>query len=312
MLPRVSAGTLALPFVLPFLCACGASSTTNGATSDGGYDAPSGGGEYLTWIGSTSGDVVLDANGNAFVFEASTGCAYGRVTDVGPQGFCLTPSGSSPTGYVAYGPTDCSTPSTNTECSVAGFSVTLTQNPAGSGCIAVLADGSATVSVGLQSLAVTSVAAGFTITTTAAPTAYKAYWNGVIPLCGLSNPFAGSYAGNVWAWDCPAGSTLSSSQGTPAAPVCNQSGTTVPAVAQTASSSTLSFTIDSGGQLDDDATKVSGVAEAGGVGTVIAVSGRGSYTVTTATQGSGGKWTLGGIPAASEPGLFYTFSVAEQ
>ncbi|MGD0445753.1 MAG: hypothetical protein ABSA39_17600 [Edaphobacter sp.] len=98
-----------------------------------------------SFTGSSNGTTVLDANGNEFYFSSSNGCMYQATSNDGPTGFCLTASASSSSGFAAYGPTNCTNPTTNSDCDVASFAVALTNNPVNSQeCIAVLTTGSAT------------------------------------------------------------------------------------------------------------------------------------------------------------------------
>jgi hypothetical protein len=282
--------------------ACG-----SGGTTFGGARA------YLGWQGSNGGSVVVDADGVPFVFETSNGCAYDEVTRQGPAGFCLTPSIESATGYDPYGPTGCA------GCGAKSFGVALTKDPAGSGCIAVLANASATVDVGLQPLAVTQAGGGFDVETTATPSAFAVYWNGVVPGCGGDDVYAGRYAGPVTSTDytCPAGTFPVS------ATTCQGGIGVVPATASMVTLGTLAFTVDSAGQIDDDTAKLAGQMTAAGTGTAVVdgahCTGSGSaavcqkYEVETATKDASGKWTLGGtltqLGASQAP---VTFSVTQQ
>jgi hypothetical protein len=179
----------------------------------------------------------------------------------------------------------------------------------------VLGDGSATVSVGLQSLALTETGSGFSIGTTASPTAYAVYWNGVIPRCDNTSPFAGSYTGTITGDTCPAGYTDD-----PTNPATCNGSNSVTKQATTAAAGNLSFTIDSAGQIDEETDKVQGIVTSNGVGTVISVgAGCGQacteYTVGAAAQNGSGKWVLSGAGTLVKSALdanAYTFSVTQQ
>lgn len=271
--------------------------------SSGGADGGSGN-AFLTWADSANGVTVVDANGASFHFDAD-GCMYSSTTQLGPTGFCLTRSASSPTGLAAYGPTDCSNPTTNTDCDAASFDVLLTNDPAGANCIAVIGNGSATA-IESMPLAVTQSNGSFLIQTNTSPSAYKAYWNGAIPGCGGSNPYAGSY-------------TSTTTSATPSGYVVTQSGcaTTGSPTSQNTGAPFVTLTIDSAGVIDSDALKITGTVSATGTGTFTSpdLSGIGdarctpTFTITAATQGAGGKWTITGTEALA--GTTYPFSLGE-
>ena len=165
------------------------------ACSGGGGSSSSGGGAWLIWNNSGNGTIVLDANGNQYEFQATNGCMYLRNGNVGPANFCLTTDASSQTGYANYGATNCSSPSSNSNCNTASFDVVLTTNPSGSGCIAVLGNGGAT-SVVVYPLSVTSGSVnqpGFSIQQVTSASSFTLYWNGIIPICGGNNPYVGNY-----------------------------------------------------------------------------------------------------------------------
>ncbi|MGH7241287.1 MAG: hypothetical protein ACREGB_03260, partial [Candidatus Saccharimonadales bacterium] len=159
-------GQFAMVVSIALLAACG----SGGSPSSGG-GVSSSSNSYLTWSGNANGAIVIDANGNEYEFSSTTGCMYlANGSGGGPANFCLTADSSSPTGYASYGPTNCLNPQSNSECSTASFNVELTNNPTGSGCIAVLGNGGVTTLVkDVQSLSVESGstgAVGFVITVT--------------------------------------------------------------------------------------------------------------------------------------------------
>lgn len=269
----------------------------------GGSSTGPSGASYLNWAGSDNGAVVLDANGNGYHFDVSNGCMLSVTLGNGPAGFCLTSSSGSSTGFAAYGPTNCSNPSSNSLCNSAGFDVVPTIDPSKpSGCIAVLGNGSATSAVELP-LAVTAVSGGtqYNITTDKAPSAFAAYWNGLIPLCG-SNTYAGSYAGTV-----PFGNTNWLASGTG----CIRSTTSV-------NTAQLQLTIDGGGIINNNSAKITGLIASTGNGrfTAPTVYAPGdttcvpTYTITMTSRNGSGKWVLSGTWAFA--GFDTTFTETQQ
>jgi hypothetical protein len=266
-----------------------------------------GGAAYLSWTDSDNGTVVLDANGDAFQFSASTGCMFSKTNGLGPASFCLSQSSGSSTGFSAYGPTDCSSPSSNPACDAASFSVALTNDPAKAGsCIAVLTNGTSS-STSESPLAVTSVAGGFDITTASSATAWTGYWNDVVPICGGSSPYAGTYAGeylNVgYVVSGVASICVGVSNGSGQLPSPNQSTT---------------LTVDSGGIINDDTNKLTGTIGSQGSGQFIAPSVAANsssstcvptVTITGAAKNPSGKWVLAGTETfAGYTGVAVTFT----
>jgi hypothetical protein len=257
-----------------------------GCGPDGGSGGDNG---YLSWANSDNGTVVLDAHGNNYQFSASNGCMYSQSSHEGPSGFCLTSSSAG--GYAAYGATNCSNSTTNSYCDAASFHVVLTNDPLkSSGCIAVLVSGGSQSVTG-PALAVTSVSGGFDVQT-ATPSAYTAYWNGTAPICGGSSEYAGSYVGT---------STTSSSGSSSGSGGGSSGPTPVPTgCAPDFSSSSFTFTVDSGGIINDDSSKITGTITSGGTGSFTSPGGltyiNESCTVTVditgATKNPSGKWVL--------------------
>ena len=260
------------------LAGCGGSST-----SGSGPTQPSASSE-LSWSGSANGTSVLDANGISYYFSAKTGCMFNQSNNYGPANFCLSPSTAQTSGFAYYGPTGCTNPTNNSACDSGSFAVVLTNNPSGTGCIAVLSSGTATSATG-EALAVTNVTGGFDILTSTTATAFTAYWNGMVPICGGSSPYVGTYTGTA-----PASSTY-----------CHIvegqfGGTTTPCA--------VNFTIDSGGVINAQ-KPASGL---GGISGSIAANGTGQYVsfwtttnlgtqqsndvIASATKNSNGKWVL--------------------
>lgn len=246
------------------LAACGSGSSSS---SNSG-----GGSGFITWSGSVNGNLVEDANGNDYQFDQSDGCMFGANTSVGPQGFCLTASGG---GYAHYGATNCSNPGNNSLCNTASFNVMNTDNPAGGGCIAVLAAGGANT-LTAQVLSVSNTGSGFDIQAGTRAGAFTVYWNGFVPVCGGSNPYEGTYQ---------YGSTGVLAPGTG----CTQQFNNVGAGSNP-------VTIDSGGVINQDAAEFSGTISSTGTGGFSAASVGGGtlgFTITGATKTSG-KWVISG------------------
>ena len=230
-----------------------------------GSSSSSGGGAYLSWVGSVNGAIVLDASGNQYEFSAASGCLISVNTQSAPQGFCLTPGGSSG-GFAPTGPTGCSNPSSNADCNSASFAVQLTDNSSKTGCIAVLSNGTASSGLANQALAVTDTSIGFLVQV-ATPTAFTAYWNGDIPVCGGSNPYAGMYSST---YACPGG-------GTPF-------GVTF----------TGTYIIDSGGEITNAPPQLFGTIDSTGAGSITHKDANQLevMTISGATQDSNGKWVI--------------------
>lgn len=247
------------------LAACGGGGGNSASNSTGGT---SGGITWLTWVGSANGQFVLDAAGNKYQFDAANGCMYLANNAVGPANFCLTADSASATGYASYGPTNCSNPGTNTSCNTATFDVMLTNNPTGTGCIAVLGNGGAN-SVYANTLSVTSGAAGFSIVAFVNSTAYTDYWSTIIPICGGSSPYAGSYTVEFQ----------------------NASGTTCDG----GIAANDTFTIDSGGLINSDTDQVSGNITSAGTGSFATSrmpTCKVSATITGAIKNVNGLWVI--------------------
>ena len=272
------------------LPACGVLNTPE--TGNGG----DGGGSYLSWAQNDNGTAVLDANGNRFGFDAITGCMYLESTGIGPQGFCLT-STSAPAN-TATGPTNCITPSMNTVCNVAGFEVVLTPDPANhTGCIAVLSTAqSTTVGDAIRTLPLSVAISGnnVAITSSASATAYTVYAGlsgGTVPICGGSNPYAGSYAGTIPANTSAYCGLINGEFEPPSTPSCS-----------------ISFTVDSGGNIYYLASSgppsmgfgsIEGTIASNGMGTFYSwwtTTNLGTYQATepinSAAKNSSGKWVL--------------------
>ena len=274
-------------------CAC----TGGGSSGSGGSSgAGDGGGLYLAWPGSANGATVLDANGNVFRFDASNGCMFAANTDQGPSGFCLTASSSSSTGYAEYGPTNCSNPATNTECDSATFDVVLTNNPSGTGCIAVLGNGSS-ASTDESPLAVTTSASSFLIQTTLKPGAYTAYWNGLIPACGGTNPYEGSYTSTT---------TIAAPSGYYINPTC-----ILPTSYTNTGPPFMTLAIDGSGIIDSDALGITGLMSKTGAGAfsqTLAGNCVASFPIASVSQDSGGKWVITGTESLASQTFPFSFT----
>lgn len=68
-----------------------------GSDSGGGFDE---GPSFLFWSGSSSGDIVIDADNETYAFYSDTGCLYNFQTGRENTAFCLLPGSN----LVAYGP----------------------------------------------------------------------------------------------------------------------------------------------------------------------------------------------------------------
>jgi len=240
----------------------------------------------LAWPGNENGADVQDALGNHYQFVASTGCvdvpvsASQRVTS-----FCLKPNAATPSGYESWGATGCTGyfGTDRVHCDAGSFGVYLTHVPGNpSACMAVFGttlepsvsgtaldlnyDGNAPVPV-----------QGETTTTVFS---YTAYWDGTIPICGGTNPYAGTYTGDAaYAASVENGACVASAGG--------------------AAHEALQFQIDSGGLIDDDGLEVSGSIDSTGAGSftqqALGLSQcNGAFTITSASQNSAGKWVLSG------------------
>lgn len=277
--------------------ACGSSAGSD--ATDGGAS----GAEFLTWTPSTNGKVVLDANGNSFEFQSSTGCMYSVQTMIGPDGFCLAASASSGTGYASYGATNCVNPSTNSDCNTATFDVIGTDNPSGTGCIAVLANGGASALTGVALGVTTAANVVSLIQTTKSPGAYKVYWNGIVPACGGTNPYAGSYTSTTTAekpygWVSDEGGCVLSSANQEESPF-------------------LTVTVDSVGTIDNDTLQITGTLASDGTGSFVYPTQASStnadciptFTITGVT-GSKGHWVIAGTEAFGNQTI--PFSLTEQ
>jgi len=285
----------------------------------------------LSWANSANGTTVLDSSGTPYYFSAATGCMYNKNSKVGPDNFCLTPSTSQSTGYTYYGATGCTNPGSNSACNTATFDVLLTNNPSGTGCIAVLGNGTSSPTVLAAYLSVVENNNSFAISgiqdlngyvgaVVPSATGYKTYWNGAIPDCGGSNTYAGTYTSTTYAtsnWQQFEGNCL-----TPTPVNTNARGSLVggdrnadrrasvtssPNVA--ARSGNLTFTIDSGGIIDSEGSYLSGLVGSPVTTTVI----DGAYvlpnggpgctpivSITSATQNTAGKWIFAGTEAFAE------------
>ena len=263
--------------LISLLAGCGGSSSSS-------TPPPTSSNAELSWQGSSNGTYVMDANGISYYFSAKTGCMFSKSNNSGPANFCLTPTTAQTSGYAYYGATGCTNPTNNSACDSGSFAVVLTNNPLGTGCIAVLSSGTATSATG-EALAVTSVTGGFDVLTSTTASAFTAYWNGMVPICGGSSPYVGTYTGTA-----PASSTY-----------CHIvegqfSGPTT--------ACTVNFTIDSGGVINAQ-KPANGL---GGISGSITANGTGQYvsfwtttnlgtqqsndTISSATKNSNGKWVL--------------------
>ncbi len=238
----------------------------------------------LSWSGSANGTNVLDANGTPYYFSAKTGCMFDKNTNIGPANFCLTPSTSQSSGYTYYGATGC--PSGDSACTTPTFDVVLTNNPSGVGCIAVLGNGSSSPTAIAGNITVVDTNGSFTVGGGTSATAYKTYWDGAIPICGGSSTYAGTYTSTNYSasgWTTANGSCVTQSP-----PPTTRSGS-------------LTLTIDSGGIIDSEASKVIGIVASPASTTTMqanAVAVGADCTpminITSATQNSSNKWVFSG------------------
>lgn len=264
------------------LVACGNGKGISTSSSNGSNAS-------LTWVDNTNGNIVIDASGNQYIFSSASGCMYLKNNSEGPENFCLSADASSSTGYANYGATNCSNPSSNTDCNTAGFDVVLTNNPSGKGCIAVLGNGGANA-IAVNPLSITSGSvnqSGFLIQSVKIATAFILYDEasyspgnlGLIPICGGSNPYAGTYLYEASGY-CPS--------------------------PDIASNETL--TIDSGGIIFSAADDTWGVITSSGSGSFDDnFPNRGGFvhTFTGATKGANNLWMLSGTGCS---GISFTLS----
>lgn len=249
----------------------------------------------LSWTNSANGTEVLDSSGTPYYFSASTGCMFNNNSNLGPTNFCLTPSTSQTSGYAYYGATGCTSPASNSACNTPTFDVVLTNNPSGTGCIAVLGNGSSDPTAIAGTLSVVDTNGSFTIGGGTSATAYKTYWDGAIPICGGSSMYEGTYtstdtsaASFANGWTVANGSCV-----TPyPKPTTRNSGAPF-----------VSFTIDSGGIIDSEGSndKLIGIVASPASSTVInssAVAVGGDCTpivnITGVTQNTANKWVFTG------------------
>lgn len=288
-----TAGIVALLFVCLLLSGCGSTGSSGTSPTQTTQNSD------LSWTGSSNQTIVLDANGVPYYFRASTGCMLGKNNNLGPANFCLTPSSSQASGYAPYGATGC--PSGDSACTTSTFNVVLTNNPAGTGCIAVLGNGSSNPNVVAGAITVTDTNGSFTIGGGPSATAYKTYWDGAIPICGGSSVYAGTYTSSDYSatgWTTANGSCV-----TPYPP-------------PTARSGSATLIIDSGGIVDSEASKLIGiigtpVSASTIVSTAVAVGANCTPTITNISmaQNASGKWLLSGTEVFA--GVSTPFSAAE-
>jgi hypothetical protein len=136
----------------------------------------------------------------------------------------------------------------------------------------------------------------------------------VLPICDGTSAFAGSYKGDTYSWYCPTGG-VEATGGTPSAQLCTVNGQSV--AATLALTRALSFTIDSGGQINDNPTKLTGGVTANGVVSITSfatacVNGQTCPLYTGSATQSGSKWTLSGtVSNGTGGGGWVTFSATE-
>lgn len=278
------------------LSGCGGSSASSTSPT------PTSSNAELSWSGSANGTYVLDSSGTPYYFSAKTGCMFDKNSNSGPANFCLTPSTSQTSGYTYTGATGCTNPSSNSACNTPQFDVVLTNNPAGTGCIAVLGNGNSSATTIAGAMSVTDTNGSFDIGGTATPSAYKAYWDGAIPICSGNNVYVGTYVSTDYAangWIVANG----------------QCDTQFPP--PTTRSGTLTLTIDSGGIIDSDASKIIGiVANPANTTTMqaaavtVGANCTPMVTITSVTQNSSSKWVFAGTEALA--GLTTPFSATQQ
>ncbi len=255
-----------------------------GSSSSGTSPTQTSANSELSWSGSANGSIVLDANGTPYYFSATTGCMFNKNSNAGPANFCLTPSTSQSSGYTYYGSTGC--PSGDSACTTPTFDVVLTNNPSGAGCIAVLGNGSSSPTAIAGAITVVDTNGSFTVGGGSSATAYKTYWDGAIPICGGSSVYAGTYTSTNYSatgWTTANGSCV-----TPYPPPTTRSGN-------------ITLTIDSGGIIDSDTSKLIGVVASPVSATVLnssAVAVGGNCTpevsIASVTQNAAGKWVFSG------------------
>ncbi len=251
---------------------------------------------------NANGATILDANGNQFYFDTH-GAMHQAGTNTLLSNFQLNWQPSQPGTYPLPGVVGVCGAVPRCPGPVTPMDIVLTNNASGSGCMAVLA-----IQAGFSinpptfnnwetesflGVSVNPASYGSAKVSTTA-TAYKTYWNGDIPLCGGSSPYAGTYT-----------STDTSS-------AAFASGWTISngkCVAQTKITSRdtgapyVSFLIDSGGAVDSESIQITGsintpVDQSAMIGADVGSQTDTSCTpmisVTGITQNSTGKWVLTG------------------
>jgi hypothetical protein len=243
---------------------------------------------YLTWAGSDNDTFVYDALGNGYQFSGSNGCidlpVYGNT---GP-GLCLRVA--TPTAYATWGDTFCGYSRGAPDCDSDGFGVYLTNEP---GRVATLLAASGTTTNPPKCMAVLGTSTGTSVTgkalnvfysgenwrlfdvVLATPIIFSAYWDGTIPICGGSSQYVGTYVGTATYTQSVDDTTCVSSAGGE-------------------SHETLQVTVDSGGVINDDSLRVTGIIKADGTGEFTQQCASEAFTITSSSRNADGKWVLSG------------------
>lgn len=79
-----------ITLLLAALTGCGGGGSASVSVGTAPADTP-----FVIWFGNSSGDVVVDANNDAFAFFADNGCLYNFQTGLENPFFCLTSAGDT-------------------------------------------------------------------------------------------------------------------------------------------------------------------------------------------------------------------------
>jgi hypothetical protein len=246
---------------------------------------------YLTWDGNNYGTWVYDALGNNYQFRGSNGCIDLSVyANYYAEGLCLKVA--TPSSYATWGDTNCGYASKLPDCDSDRFGVYLT-NVAGPG--ATILDGGGQAVQTPKCRAVLGTSTGSSVTGKAVsvyysgpsepwrlfdvelttPIIFTAYWDGTIPICGGNSEFAGTYIGT----------------GT-YRPSLDSSACTAAAGGE--SQESLQLEVDSGGVINNDRLRISGIIAVEGAGEFTQYCSDGAFTISSVSRDSDGKWVLSG------------------
>ncbi len=272
----------------------------------------------FSWPNNANGSMVLDATGNQFYFGATSGIMYQANTNIQLSNFTISPKAAQTGVYPVTGNEGFCSPGI---CPALGlpFDVMLTNNPAGSGCMAVLASNIFSFSENFpptfltpdffMGMTISTAPYGFSTSTTTV-TAYKTYWAGNLPICGGSSPYVGTYTSTDTS-SASFASGWTTSNGTCVAQSSSTSRNTGPPY--------VAFTIDSGGVVDSETSKIVGSIVTPITNSVLASPYVGSLhdatcapvvSITNATQNASNKWVFTGTETFA--GVSTPFTATQQ